>query len=144
MNMLFETLPLFAVAVEASRPVDPAVPAKAHVGPPGCRRCSQRAFEAWLRKRGDPFIAVDEVRKAVFADADIPAFHFLVYRNEGPNFLVHMGDRSVENIAALAEWERIFGVDFKATFARMNTRGDVRYIGLDGNDVAHETLNAKE
>ena len=95
----------------------------------------EAAFEDYLRSRGWPYVAVDEAKKAIFADAAIKSFDFLVYSSSGPNLLVDVkgrkfpdsgagkrrgGSRAWENwitrqdVEGLAEWEKVFGEDFSA------------------------------
>jgi len=95
----------------------------------------EAAFEDYLRARGWPYVAVDETKKAIFADASIKSFDFLVYSESGPNLLVDVkgrkfpdsgagrcagGSRAWENwvtrqdVEGLGEWEEVFGNDFRA------------------------------
>jgi len=95
----------------------------------------EAAFEDYLRSRGWPYVAVDETKKAIFADAAIKSFDFLVYSSSGPNLLVDVkgrkfpdsgagkrpgGSRAWEywitrqDVEGLAEWEKVFGEDFQA------------------------------
>ncbi|MGH7178905.1 MAG: HYExAFE family protein, partial [Tepidisphaeraceae bacterium] len=43
----------------------------------------EAAFEAFLRQRGIPYVAVDEAKKALFADAKLKSFDFVVYSKNG-------------------------------------------------------------
>jgi len=90
----------------------------------------EAAFEAFLRERGIPYVAVDEAKKALFANAKLKSFDFVVYSKNGPNLLVdvkgrQMRDSSKRNfeswtterdVTDLIEWERVFGEGFKAVF----------------------------
>lgn len=94
----------------------------------------EAAFEDYLRCRGWPYVAVDETKKAIFADARIKSFDFLVYSSNGPNLLVDVKGRKFpdggmrgrkrgatrawenwitrEDIDGLREWQGVFGADF--------------------------------
>src|SRR5438477_12867988 len=87
------------------------------------------AFEAYLRHKGVPYVAVNEAKKALFANAKLKSFDFVVYSKTGPNLLVDVKGRSCRNRAArsgfetwtterdvadLLQWEQVFGDGFKA------------------------------
>ena len=55
----------------------------------------EAAFEAFLRDRGIPYVAVDEAKKALFADARLKSFDFVVYSKNGPNLLVDVKGRQL-------------------------------------------------
>jgi hypothetical protein len=96
----------------------------------------ETAFENYLRCRGWPYVAVDESKKAIFADARIKSFDFLVYSSTGPNLLVDVKGRKFpdgvqgakqrgaskawenwvtrEDVEGLSEWEKVFGSGFQA------------------------------
>ena len=95
----------------------------------------EAAFEDYLRTRGWPYVAVDQAKKAIFADVSIKSFDFLVYSSSGPNLLVDVKGRKFpdslpgrkrgayrawENwitrgdVEGLREWQRVFGPDFIA------------------------------
>ena len=95
----------------------------------------EAAFEDYLRAKGWPYVAVDETRKAIFADVAVKSFDFLVYSSSGPNLLTDVkgrkfpdstpgrkrsGLRTWENwitrqdVEGLSEWEKVFGADFSA------------------------------
>lgn len=91
----------------------------------------EAAFEALLRERGIPCVAVDEAKRAVFANAKLKSFDFVVYSTKGCNLLVDVkgrqlrGDtwaRSVQtwttrqDVEDLAQWEQVFGEGFQAVF----------------------------
>ena len=92
----------------------------------------EAAFEAFLRQRRMPYVAVDETKKALFAGSKLKSFDFVVYSKSGPNLLVDVkgrrargGEGSVplqtwatrRDVDDLLEWERIFGDGFSAVFA---------------------------
>jgi hypothetical protein len=89
----------------------------------------EAAFEACLRERGIPYVAVDEAKKALFANARLKSFDFVVYNKKGPNLLIDVKGRSLRNRASrsgfetwateqdvndLMQWEQVFGDGFKA------------------------------
>lgn len=96
----------------------------------------EAAFEDYLRAKGWPYVAVDEAKKAIFANIAVKSFDFIVYSDSGPNLLVDVkgrrfpdaagarkrgSSRTWENwvtrqdISGLQEWEKVFGSDFLAT-----------------------------
>ena len=94
----------------------------------------EAAFEAYLRDRGIPYVAVDEAKKALFANARLKSFDFVVYSKNGPNLLVDVKGRQMKDAAAkrsfqtwtterdvddLMQWEQVFGEGFKAMFMFM-------------------------
>src|SRR5829696_5545831 len=93
----------------------------------------EAAFEAFLREKGIPCVAVDEAKKALFANAKLKSFDFVVYSKNGPNLLVDVKGRQMRNrgagagrgrgfetwateqdVADLMQWEQVFGDGYKA------------------------------
>jgi hypothetical protein len=95
----------------------------------------EAAFEDYLRSRGWPYVAVDETKRAIFANASVKSFDFLVYSNSGENLLVDVKGRKFpdtvtsarggssrawenwitrQDVEGLGEWEKVFGRDFRA------------------------------
>ena len=89
----------------------------------------EAAFEAFLRERAIPYVAVDEARRALFANAKLKSFDFVVYSGNGPNLLIDVKGRQLRNrgsrkgfetwsteqdISDLMQWEQVFGEGFKA------------------------------
>jgi hypothetical protein len=89
----------------------------------------EAAFEAYLRHRGIPYVAVDEAKKALFSNAKLKSFDFVVYSKNGPNLLIDVKGRQMRDAAAkksfqtwatqrdvedLMQWEQVFGEGFKA------------------------------
>jgi hypothetical protein len=89
----------------------------------------EAAFEAYLRDRGIPCVAVDEAKKALFANAKLKSFDFVVYSKSGPNLLIDVKGRQMRNgssrrgfeswtteqdVADLMQWEQVFGDGYKA------------------------------
>src|SRR4051794_31535410 len=92
----------------------------------------EAAFEAFFRDRGVPYVAGDEAKKALFADARVKSFDFVVYSKNGPNLLVDVKGRQLcgktargafqtwtteQDVSDLAQWEQVFGEGFKAVVA---------------------------
>lgn len=92
----------------------------------------EAAFEAFIRGKGIPCVAVDEAKKAVFASAKLKSFDFVVYSQKGTNLLVDVKGRQMrstsgqgsfqtwttrQDVDDLAQWEQVFGQGFLALFA---------------------------
>ena len=89
----------------------------------------EAAFEAFLRQRGVPYVAVDEAKKALFSNAKLKSFDFVVYSKAGPNLLIDVKGRQLRNRASrrgfetwtteqdvvdLMQWQQVFGEGYKA------------------------------
>ena len=89
----------------------------------------EAAFEAFLRERAIPYVAVDEAKKALFSSAKLKSFDFVVYSKNGRNLLVDVKGRQVrkrtgrsgfetwtteQDVVDLMQWEQVFGEGFKA------------------------------
>ena len=89
----------------------------------------EAAFEAYLREHGRPYVAVDEAKKALFSNAKLKSFDFVVYSKKGPNLLVDVKGRQRRNGSAkrgyeswttesdvtdLVQWQQVFGEGFRA------------------------------
>jgi len=93
----------------------------------------EAAFEAYLREKGIPYVAVDEAKKALFSDAKLKSFDFVVYSKNGPNLLIDVKGRSMrasaggksagssfqtwatqQDVDDLIQWQQVFGDGFKA------------------------------
>lgn len=92
----------------------------------------EAAFEAFLRDKGIPYVAVDEAKKALFANAKLKSFDFVVYSKNGPNLLIDVKGRQRRDGSAkrsfeswtterdvddLLQWEQVFGEGFRALLA---------------------------
>ena len=89
----------------------------------------EAAFEAFLRDRGVPYVAVDESRRALFSQSKLKSFDFVVYSRGGPNLLVDVKGRKATDAATLQtwatrrdvedlyQWQRVFGEGFVSVFA---------------------------
>jgi len=88
----------------------------------------EAAFEAFLRDKGIPYVAVDEAKKALFANAKLKSFDFVVYSKNGPNLLIDVKGRQMResskrsfdswaterDVSDLMQWQEVFGEGFKA------------------------------
>lgn len=91
----------------------------------------EAAFEHYLRQRQTPYVAVAESKKAVFRDAKLKSFDFIVYAAREPSWLVDIKGRrwaargagrkpSWENwitqadLDGLLQWQEVFGDGFRA------------------------------
>ena len=88
----------------------------------------EAAFEGYLREKAIPYVAVDEAKKALFANARLKSFDFVVYSKAGANLLVDVKGRSLrgprnssyqtwateQDVADLLQWQQVFGEGFKA------------------------------
>src|SRR3954467_14324865 len=89
----------------------------------------EAAFEAFLREKGIPCVAVDEAKRALFATAKLKSFDFVVYSKAGPNLLVDVKGRSCRkratragfetwsterDVTDLTQWAQVFGDGFNA------------------------------
>ncbi|HEX4125901.1 MAG TPA: HYExAFE family protein [Tepidisphaeraceae bacterium] len=89
------------------------------------------AFEAYMRERGTPCVAVDQAKRALFSNARLKSFDFVVYSKTGPNLLVDVKGRQVRGTTAgekkslqnwtterditdLVQWQEIFGEGYLA------------------------------
>lgn len=120
----------------------------------------ERAFEAYLRDRRIPYVAVNEARKALLPPKarlrlDAPgerralkSFDFVVY-GENTNLLIEIKGRKVparkdhtstgarleswvtlDDIASLRDWERLFGPGYEGAFVFVYHREDQPPDGL--------------
>jgi len=93
----------------------------------------EAAFEAYLRSRGLPYIAVDEARRSVLSDgASIKSLDFIVSTSGQVTWLVDVKGRRFptgevqkqywknwafrDDLLGLAQWERLFGERFQGLF----------------------------
>ena len=116
--------PLFGWETTAAAKTEPkAAHARRRVADSDSR--GQRGFEDRLREGRLPYVAVDESKKAIFADSNIASFHFLVYEADGPNHLVLVvaGHPTPEQEETLQEWEKCFGKGFVGVFVRRSNGG---------------------
>ena len=89
------------------------------------------AFEQYLRSRRVPYVAVDEQRRALAADASLKSFDFIVSRPGGGSWLVDVKGRrfpgggggrwenwvTAEDVECLLKWETVFGAGSRAALA---------------------------
>lgn len=87
------------------------------------------AFEELLRQRRIPYVAVDERRRALLAEASLKSMDFIVYADGGANLLIDVKGRRFpsgtsghrwenwathEDVGCLLQWERVFGDGFRS------------------------------
>lgn len=89
------------------------------------------AFEAFLRTERRPYVAVDEARRALTADASLKSLDFIVYSVQGRNLLVDVKGRKFptgadgqgqrwenwameEDLTSMLRWQELFGGGFRA------------------------------
>jgi len=84
------------------------------------------AFEAYLRQQRTAYVAVDESKRALMADASLKSMDFIVYSAHSANLLVDVKGRSqgtgrnseswvtLEDIHSLTKWEQVFGENFRS------------------------------
>lgn len=92
----------------------------------------EAAFEGLLRDRRIPYVAVDEAKKALFANARLKSFDFVVYPPGKVRLLVDVKGRQLRNrskragfetwateadVRDLLQWEQVFGDGFTALLA---------------------------
>jgi hypothetical protein len=91
----------------------------------------EAAFEAWLRARDLPYVAVDEARRSRFPGGSIKSLDFIVSPPGGFAWLVDVKGRRFpggdagqywknwstrDDLVSLARWERWFGERFGSLF----------------------------
>ena len=92
----------------------------------------EAAFEQYLRKRGVPYVAVDEARRSLLGVTSIKSLDFIVSPAAGPSWLVDVKGRRFpsgdeqkqywknwstrDDLTSLAHWERLFGPQFGGLF----------------------------
>ena len=89
----------------------------------------EAAFEDYLRSQQIPYVAVDEAKKAVFRDARLKSFDFIVYSSSQTNWLADIKGRrwiprragrkpawenwiTQADLEGLRQWEEVFGTGF--------------------------------
>jgi hypothetical protein len=87
----------------------------------------EAAFEAWLRERRVPYVAVNEARRSRFPGGSIKSLDFIVSPTSGLSWLVDVKGRQFpasggkqywknwsthDDLVSLARWERWFGERF--------------------------------
>jgi hypothetical protein len=91
----------------------------------------EAAFEAFLRRRGVPYVAVDEGKRALLGGQSIKSLDFIVSSAGGGGWLVDVKGRlfpsgecrqywknwsTQDDLRSLAQWERLFGAGFAGLF----------------------------
>lgn len=121
-----ELRPLDTPLLDAASARPPAPTGKPRPGQWPGRVKAVGDFEQFVRDRKWPYVAVDEPKKAIFANVDFAPFDFLVYSEVGPNLLVMVRGRRQMRRAhyeAMAEWQKMFGEDFQGVFVWRDQSG---------------------
>ena len=100
----------------------------------------EAAFEAYLRARQAPYVAVDETRRSLLGNGSIKSLDFIVSPPDGRSWLVDVKGRrfpsglqkqywknwsTLDDLRSLAQWERLFGERFGGLFVfAYNVTGD--------------------
>jgi hypothetical protein len=104
------------------------------------------AFEGWLRAQRRPYVAVDESRRALLAQASLKSFDFIVYSSESPNVLLDVKGRRFpsadadqghlwenwatrDDVTSLLRWQEVFGAGFRAALVFAYELRDERWRG---------------
>jgi len=89
------------------------------------------AFEAYLREREIPYVAVDEARRSLLAGQSVKSLDFIVSSPSGTSWLVDVKGRRFpsgeqkhywknwstrDDLESLATWESLFGDGFQGLF----------------------------
>jgi hypothetical protein len=107
----------------------------------------EAAFEAYLRERRIPYVAVDEAKRSRFGDGSIKSLDFIVSPRESHSWLVDVKGRRFpsgeqkqywknwstrDDLVSLARWERLFGDKFGGLFVfAYNIVGDRSPVGRE-------------
>ena len=106
----------------------------------------EAAFEAWLRARQIPYLAVDETRRAVSATGPLKNLDFVVSPPALPHsWLVDVKGRrfptgqsywknwvTAEEVGSLSNWESLFGERFRGLLVfAYNVAGDLAPLPAD-------------
>ena len=116
------------------------------------------AFEDYLRGKRVPYVAVDEQRRALAADASLKSFDFVVTRPAGGTWLVDVKGRrfptsggggkkggkwenwvTADDVECLLKWETVFGAGSRGVFAFAYDLAD----GEDAGDPAPFAFGGK-
>lgn len=93
----------------------------------------EAAFEDYLRSQQIPYVAVDEAKKAIFRDARLKSFDFIVYSSGATNWLADIKGRrwvrrgphrkpawenwvTADDLEGLRQWQAVFGAGFAGLF----------------------------
>lgn len=92
----------------------------------------EAAFEAYLREKQIPYVAVDESRRALMSGGSLKSLDFIVSPPGGASWLVDVKGRRFpsgdeqkqywknwstrDDLLSLAKWEELFGANFEGLF----------------------------
>ena len=90
--------------------------------------------ERILLERKIPYVSVEDARRALknSTTSSLGGFHFVVYRVDGPNWLVFAAKVRKQTRADMQQWEKIFGTGFVAVVARQMKDATLRFRTLAG------------
>ena len=110
------------------------------------------AVEAYLRACQTPYVAVDESRRAILANASLKSLDFIAYAGNGPNLLIDVKGRkfssgsslsavgenwvTADDLASLREWSRIFGSGFRGLFLFAYDLSEAAALGIANHPPA--------
>ncbi len=92
----------------------------------------EAAFEAYLRDRQLPYVAIDETKRSLLGGDSIKSLDFIVHSGNGASWLIDVKGRRFpaanekkqywknwstrDDLRAMAAWERLFGAGFGGLF----------------------------
>lgn len=87
----------------------------------------EEAFEDFLAAEGVPYVPVTLAQRQAFQAARIKAFDFVVWPNDGPNWLVDIKGRTIKtgrldnwvtqgDLDGLTDWQTVFGSGYIGVF----------------------------
>lgn len=81
-----------------------------------------------IKASGNAYVDIDETKRALFGQAKLRAFHFVVYnQNGGPNWLLYCGYPGREGREDMQRWAEVFGDGFEAVYALPHAHGRIAY-----------------
>lgn len=103
-------------------------------------RLTKAMMEHALATRGRPYVAIDEAKRALFADAERKPFDFIVYRDGDANLLVDVGPRNAASLAKMRTWTKLYSPGFLPAFARTRRDGRIVFVAAATGRVIPTTL----
>jgi hypothetical protein len=99
--------------------------------PPRQRRSLIADVEKELREHGNPYVRVDEAKRALFAQTQLKAFHFVVYDKVGANWLLWCGEPNIAVGKEMDQWAETFGEGYRVVYA-VRRKGGIVFRTSDG------------
>ena len=104
---------------------------------------SIKATEARLQQIGRPYVRVSEARRCLFSSGPTGPFDFVIYSEDGPNWLATCTPFSAPGVREnMRQWQEIFGEGFLAAVIRRRRAGFV-LVALDGTSRLLTNGNGK-